>query len=392
VSDHKVVRRPFSSRILIVSTGLNRGGAETQVFYLAKGLRARGWEAEVVSLLTDGTMTQQFREVEIPIHQLGMHRGIPDPRAILNLRKIIRTFRPDVLHTHMVHSNLLGRVTRLFAHVPVVISTAHSITEGARWRELAYRITDPLADLTTIVSNAAAERYIRVGAVPARKLKTVPNGVELEAFKPNAEYRATLRAELGVDDQFVWLAVGRLDTPKDYPNLLTAFSRLASRRHVLLIAGEGHLRESTERLATELGISEQIRFLGIRKDVPRLMAAADAYVMSSAWEGLPMVLLEAAASALPIVTTAVGGTDEIVQDGVSGFLAPAKNSEALAAAMQRMELLPVESRVSMGAAGRDHVSQHYGLSAVVDQWEDIYHSLSQRKHAQSPYAQSVSRA
>jgi glycosyltransferase involved in cell wall biosynthesis len=386
------VSQPSSTRILIIATGLNRGGAETQVFHLAMNLRARGWEAEVVSLLADGSLTNQFREAKIPVHELGMHRGVPDPRAILRLRRIILSFRPDILHTHMVHSNLLGRVARLFTPVPVVISTAHSITEGAQWRELAYRITDPLADLTTIVSNAAAARYIRVGAVPERKLKTVPNGVDLEAFKPNAEHRGILRAELDLGDRFVWLAVGRLDTPKDYPNLLAAVSRLKDRSHLLLIAGDGPLREFTEGLAAELGVSEQVRFLGIRKDVPQLMAAADAYVMSSAWEGLPMVLLEAAASALPIVTTAVGGTDEIVRDGMNGFLASAKHAGALAEAMQRMEQLPVESRLSMGLAGRDHVTKNYSLSAVVDQWEEIYHALLQRKCARNPYAQSASRA
>ncbi|HEX4427463.1 MAG TPA: glycosyltransferase, partial [Terriglobales bacterium] len=274
----------------------------------------------------------------------------------------------------------------------VVISTAHSITEGARWRELAYRITDPLADLTTIVSHAAAARYVRVGAVPERKLKTVPNGVELQAFKPNIEYRKSLRTELRLDGQFVWLAVGRLDEPKDYPNLMTAFSRLRNRCHVLLVAGEGRLREPIEHLAAHLGISKQVRFLGIRKDVPQLMAATDAYVMSSAWEGLPMVLLEAAASALPIVTTAVGGTDEIVSEGVNGFLVPAKNSEALADAMQRMEDLSDASRLNMGTAGRDHVAKHYNLSSVVDQWEEIYHSLSRRKCTRISYAQSASRA
>jgi glycosyltransferase involved in cell wall biosynthesis len=392
VTEPEVVTLPFSTRILIIATGLNRGGAEMQVFHLAKGLRARGWEAEIVSMLCGGIMGDQFREAGIPLHELGMRRSIPDPRAIFRLRKIIRNFRPDVVHSHMVHANLLARLTRVVCPMPVLIATAHSMAEGRRWTELAYRITDPLADLTTIICEAAAARYIRVGAVPERKLQTLPNGVQLEDFRPNAENRATLRAELGVGHQFVWLAVGRLDTPKDYPNLLTAMARLRSEHHVLLIAGDGPLRQSIERLAAELGISEKVRLLGMRKDIPQLMAAADAYVMSSAWEGLPMVLLEAAASALPIVTTAVGGNNEVVHDEVNGFLVPASNSEALAGAMQRMEHLPAESRLSMGLAGRDHVAKHYSLSSVVDQWETIYRSLLQRKYAHIPHAQAASRA
>ena len=380
------------NRVLFLATGLNRGGAETQLLCLARELVFRGWELSVVSMISGGALDGELEDAGIRVSSLGMRRGIPDPRAVFRLVRILRQERTAILHTHMVHSNLLGRVTRLFAQVPVVISTAHSITEGARWRELAYRITDPLADLTTIVSNAAAARYIRIGAVPERKLKTVPNGVQLEAFMPNPENRAKLRADLGVGHQFVWLAVGRLDTPKDYPNLLAATAQLRNEHHVLLIAGDGPLRQPIELLAAELGISEKVRFLGIRKDIPQLMAAADAYVMSSAWEGLPMVLLEAAASALPIVSTAVGGNSEIVHDEVNGFLVPANNSEALADAMQRMEHLPAEPRLSMGLAGRDHVAKHYSLSAVVDQWEEIYHSLLQRKCAHIPYAQFASRA
>lgn len=381
----------MQSRLLFLCTGLNRGGAETQILVLTRELVSRGWDLSVVSMTPLGSLQAELEETGISVSTLGMRRGIADPTAVFRLANILRKQQPGILHTHMVHSNLLGRVTRLFAHVPAVICTAHSINEGGRWRELAYRLTDPLADLTTIVSNAAAARYIRVGAVPARKLKMVPNGVRLESFKQCDGTRLNVRTTLALDDQFVWLAVGRLDTPKDYPNLLTAFSRLRNRRHVLLVAGEGHLRESIERLTAELGISEKVRFLGIREDIPQLMAAADAYVMSSAWEGLPMVLLEAAASALPIVTTAVGGTEEIVHDGVNGFLASAKDPEALADAMQRMEQLSSESRLSMGAAGRDHVASHYNLSAVVDQWEEIYHSLLQRTRAHVPYAKPTSR-
>jgi glycosyltransferase involved in cell wall biosynthesis len=187
----------------------------------------------------------------------------------------------------------------------------------------------------------------------------------------------------------MWLAVGRLDVPKDYPNLLTAVTRL-SKRSVLLIAGDGPLRTSLEQLATDLGISDRIRFLGMRKDIPALMAAADAYVMSSAWEGFPMALLESSASALPIVATDVGGNPEIVLDGISGFLVPVKNSVALAEAMLRTEQLSAESRRSLGLAGREHVAKLYSLSSVVDKWEQVYESLLRREYQYLPHSQPIS--
>jgi glycosyltransferase involved in cell wall biosynthesis len=362
------------NRILFISTGLNRGGAETQVLHLSRGLLARGWQVEVVSLIDRGNMVEEFQDADVPVHQLGMKRGVVDPRAILRLRKIIRRFRPDVVHSHMVHANLLARVTRMVSKMPVLITTVHSGIEGGLGKEMAYRITDRLSDLTTIISHDSAERYVRVGAVPAKRLKVVVNGLPVELFRPMRHSRNSIRQELGIGDEFVWLAVGRLDLPKDYPNLLNAISRIPSKRDLFLIAGDGPMRSEIETMAASLHI-DRIRLLGIRKDVSGLMSAADGYVMSSAWEGLPMVLLEAAASGLPIVATDVGGNREVVRDGISGYLVPKSDPDALAAALQRLQTDSPSSRDAMGAAGRDFVVKNFSLSAVLDQWELIYKSF-----------------
>jgi glycosyltransferase involved in cell wall biosynthesis len=380
-----------SRSILFLITGLYRGGAETQLLLLTRELTSRGWAPKVVSMISGGSLNTDFENSGISVRSLGMPRGVPDPRGIVRLASIIRQERPAILHTHMVHANLLGRISKIFAPVPVVVSTAQNIREGGLWTQWAYRITDSLVDLTTNVSHAAVERYASVGAVPRGKLKMIPNGVVFQNFGPDLESRVGLRKELGIEGRFAWLAVGRLEVQKDYPNLLNAVSRL-SRREVLLVAGEGALGSFLKQLATDLGIQERVRFLGIRKDVPKLMAAADAYVMTSAWEGLPMVLLEAAASSLPIVATDVGGNREIVRDGVGGFLVPGKDSTALAEAMLTMERLSDGSRRAMGDAGRAYVSKHYGLSAVVDEWEAVYRSLLEKQYDRAPGERSVARA
>ncbi len=380
-----------SRSVLFLITGLYRGGAETQLLLLTRELISRGWAPTIVAMISGGPLRADFESLGVAVKSLGMQRGIPDPRGILRLVRILRQERPVILHTHMVHANLLGRISKMFAPVPVVVSTAQNIREGGRWTELAYRITDPLVDLTTNVSHAAAERYTRVGAVPREKMRMIPNGVVFQHFGPDSEFRIGLRKELGIGAMFAWLAVGRLEIQKDYPNLMKAISRL-SRRSVLLVAGEGPFRSSLEQLTTDLGIQERVHFLGIRKDVPRLMSAADGYVMSSAWEGLPMVLLEAAASSLPIVATDVGGNREIVCDGISGFLVPGRNPTALAEAMMAMERLPNESRRAMGSAGRTHVSKHYSLSAVVDKWEAIYRSLLEKQYNRGACERFVARA
>lgn len=156
--------------------------------------------------------------------------------------------------------------------------------------------------------------------------------------------------------------------------MLRAFRKVQHVRPAsrLFIVGQGSLRAETEELAKELGLAEAVRFLGVRNDIPQLMNAADAYVMSSAWEGMPMVLLEAAAVGLPVVATDVGGNREIVRDGYTGLLVPPRDHESLARAMVHLMSLPDAARRAMGQAARAYVEAHYGLERVVDQWEKLY--------------------
>lgn len=367
-------------------TDLAHGGAETQVSHLAMRLKARGWEVLVVSLMPPKTYVAELKAFGVPIFSLGIRRKLPDPRPILKLAQLIREWHPQIVHSHMVHANILARLVRPLAWPPVLICTAHSIDEKGRkgsgkLRELLYRLTDPWCDLTTQVSRSGLERYVQVGAVPRPKIKYIPNGVSIERFRPDPEARKRLREELGLDKAFAWLAVGRFDPPKDYPIMLRAFAVVLGKRPEaqLLIAGDGPLRPSIEKLAKDLGIGAQVKFLGIRRDIHELMNAADAYVMSSAWEGMPMVLLEACATGLPVVATNVGGNREIVQDGVTGFLVPPKDSEALAQAMLRLMNLSAEERQRMGQAGREHIKANFSLDRVVDQWEALYKELLAQK-------------
>lgn len=367
--------------ITFLTTGLNYGGAETQLVRLATRLKKRGWDVQVISMISPVAYVEELERAGIPVYSLKMRRGVPDPRGLFRLIKILRRERPQILHCHMVHANLLGRISRIFFKTPILICTAHSIIEGGRKREIAYRLTDWLCDLTTQVSRAGLERYVQIGAVPRHKVIHIPNGIDTEIFKPDLEARIRLRKELGIEDKFVWLAVGRFEEAKDYPNMLNAFAKVVLERNdsVLLIAGQGSLMGKTKQLVDELGITSHVYFLGVRKDIPALMNAADAYVMSSSWEGMPLVLLEASAIGLPIVTTDVGGNREIVIDGKSGFLVPPKNSEALAQTMLKMMDLDENVRKEMGDYGRRYIKENYDLERVVDQWEGLYLQLLKSK-------------
>jgi glycosyltransferase involved in cell wall biosynthesis len=361
-------------RIFFLSTSMGMGGADQQILILARAMRARGHEVRIVALAPLGAMGQEAQREGIPTESLELQRSLADLPRIIHLVRMLRAWRPDVLHSHMVHANLLARAVRPLARIPALVSTIHSVNDGGRLRMAAYRLTGGLVDRYTIISRVAAERYIAIGAVPAHLLEVVPNAVDTEHFRHRSEARAAVRTELGLGNEFVWIAVGRFEEPKDYPTMITAFAQLTSRRPTsrLLLVGKGSLREQVERLVQAAGLTSQVRFLGVRRDVPELMSAADGYVLSSAWEGMPVVLLEAAAVGLPIVATRVGGVPEVVEHGSTGLLVPPRDPASLTRGMDAIEALDSDSRTTMGARGRALVEQRYGITTIMQIWERIY--------------------
>ena len=360
--------------VVLLTTNLARGGAETQVALLALSLSRRGWPVSVVSLLDPSAFQAELTAAGVQLHSLGMQPGRPNPLALARLAVILRELRPRVLHSHMFHANMLARLMGLAFPAPLIVSTLHSMAEssrhsaGTRLRDWLYRTTDPLADATVAVCQAVAERHAASGAVRRGKLRVIPNGVDTERFRPDAARRGRLRGEFGAGDEFVWLAAGRLMWKKDYPTMLCAAARL--REGILFIAGAGPLEPELKALARELGV--RAHFLGSREDVASLMNAADGLVLSSVVEGLPMVLLEAAASGLPCVTTDAGGAREAVVDGQTGFLVPRGDPEALASAMARMVELPGAARHGMGQAAREFALARFDMGSVTSQWEQLY--------------------
>jgi glycosyltransferase involved in cell wall biosynthesis len=369
-------------RVLFLSTSMGMGGADQQLLSAAREMRSRGHDLMIVSLTPLGPMGLEARSLGLRTETLNMPRGVPDPFALFRLVRLTRAWRPDVVHSHMVHANLMARALRLLAPVPVLVSTIHNISEGGALLMAGYRLTNALVDHMTIISEAAAERFVGDRIIPRELLRVIPNGVNVDEFGNARDGgREALRSSLGLAREFVWLAVGRFEVAKDYPTMLRAFAGVRERHPeaVLLLVGRGSLQRETEALTRTLGLDGGVRFLGVRRDVPRLMGLADAYLMSSAWEGMPMVLLEAAATGLPIVTTSVGGNREVVENEETGFLVPPGDPDALGSAMLRVMDLSESDRRAMGARGRERVRSRYGLSRVVERWEQLYREVSARK-------------
>jgi glycosyltransferase involved in cell wall biosynthesis len=221
------------------------------------------------------------------------------------------------------------------------------------------------------------QRYVENQIVPAHRIEVIGNGVDMERFRPNSEQRNQTRESLKWGGSFVWLAAGRLTIAKDYPCLIEAFhqthrefpdSRLA-------IAGEGPLRPLIEELIASQEVKSAVSLLGARPDVPQLMNACDAFVMSSAWEGGPLVLLEAAACARPVVATAVGVAPEVVIPGKTGFLVAPRNATELSNAMTRLMKMNPEQRDQTGAKARLQVAERFALTSVYTRYQNLYEEI-----------------
>jgi glycosyltransferase involved in cell wall biosynthesis len=362
-------------RIVYVLTSLGMGGAERQVLALGERMSLRG-HAVVLMILRPG-LAEEW-PTRLDVFHLDMRRTpLSVLRGIAQGRRFLREFRPDIVHSHGFHSNLIARIFPLFRAAPAAISTIHNVYEGGWPRMFAYRFTDPLSRLTTAVSTAAADRFVRLKAVPAQKCIVLSNGIDAQEFAPSPERRLRLRSQMNLCEEFIWLAAGRIVPAKDYPNLLRAFAKVHSviPATQLWIAGEAATAEAKplRALSAELGLSNAVRWLGLRRDLPALLDAADGFVLGSAWEGMPLAVGEAMAMEKPVVATDVGGTRELV--GEAGALVPAGDAAALAQAMLAIMNTSTEDRLTLGRTARLRIAKSFSIDAKADEWEALYQSV-----------------
>ncbi|MEM9162079.1 MAG: glycosyltransferase [Cyanobacteria bacterium P01_F01_bin.4] len=358
--------------IVILSTGLSLGGAEQQVLCLARGLIAKGYLVKVVSLISLGILGDEALAEGLPIYSLEMARGLPDPRAIFKLNQWLKAWQPQVMIAFMVHATLLGRISRWFHKTPVLVSSIRNEKVGGQLATWLFKLSNAVDDACVVNSQGSAEALKAQGVMDASKLKVILNSLHSKLVPCDLDRQACLRRQLGLEDgTFVWLAVGRLEPSKDYPNLLNALSRLIVEKVHLVIAGDGTLREPLDQLAKDLALSDRVSFLGWRRDISDLLTMADALVLSSAWEGMPNVLMEALSLARPVVATQVGGVPEVVQDWDSGFLVPPGDASALAKKMDRLMGLSVGQRQLMGQRGQAYIQARHGPEKIVSLWEDL---------------------
>jgi len=352
---------------------MGMGGAES---LLAEIVDRQGRDGHDVAVVTFKNVTKVPLPDGVRLYSANYAGGTPRKRigAVLRLASVLRKLQADIVHSHMLHANLLTRMLRPFVGFPVLINTVHAAfeTDNAFYR-LCYRALDRLANVTAFVSRAAQRQYAEEGLTPANRSAVVYNGIDLERFGADETARAATRREFGVpDDAAVLLAIGRLTELKDYPNLFLAFDKVAKAapNTLLLIVGDGELSEPLKRLARSSEWSDRIIFAGLRYDVPALLAAADMLVLASSYEGFGLVLAEAMACGVPVVTTNCGGTAEVVGD--AGSIVPKKDPEALAAAIIETLQLPAERLDSQLLRARQRVEEMFSIDAAMAGWYRLY--------------------
>lgn len=364
--------------ILIVATTMGMGGAEKQISDLVNNFVGKGHCITILALKGDFHFTfpdnVELIKVDSAKNALGFLK------SIYSVVKATRRIRPDIVHGHMATANFICRAARLFSLKTPLICTAHSVNEGGgKIRMWLYRITDFLSTITTNVSVEAVEHYIEHKAAPAKKIIPVYNGIDLNIFNKSSLQLAHINGLQSCEGRHpVLLNVARLVDAKDHDNLLRAFSLLKARypNAVLLIAGDGPLKQNIADQASSLQLSNDVLLLGTRKDIAELMSISDIFVLSSAWEGFGLVLAEAMACDLPVVSTDCGGTREVVNG--HGFMVPTKNPQALSEAITKTLVLDEQTLELQKNTAKQSIQQRFDIDLISNVWLALYKKLAPR--------------
>ena len=382
-------------KVLRVIARLNVGGPALHVAYLTAGLAERGYETTLVA----GTLARgeesmagvsEARGVRIETLP-ALHREIGplrDAQAILRLARLIRDERPTILHTHTAKAGAVGRIAALLAGTarpPIIVHTFHGHVLRGYFNPLttlAFRTLERwLARITTVlvaVSPEVRDDLVKLRVAPASKFRIVRLGIELdERTGGNEDARAETRRQLGVPpDAFIVGWVGRMTAVKRTDDVVRTLRGLVDRGvdAYLCLVGDGPDRDHLERYAHELGVVKRCLFMGYQQDVAQFYGAIDALLLPSVNEGTPVSVIESLAAQRPAVATRVGGTPDVIRDGIDGFLVEVGDADALSERLAQLAADP-ERRAQMGADGRERVLERYAVERLVDDIDRLYRSL-----------------
>ena len=373
-------------KILHLITDLDIGGAEMMLYNLLKIPPTPGTMTSVVSLIDLGIIGSRIQQLSIPVKSLGMHSGRPDLRALWRLVIWLRRDPPDLMQTWMYHADLLGGVAaRLAGNMPVIWGIHHTLggEQPLQPRTMA------VLRLNAILSNwmprrviccaeTACDAHEQVG-YSATKMIVIPNGVDTERFHPDKQERSSVRQELSVtpDTRLIGM-FARFHPQKDHHTFIEAARLLhAKLPHVhFVLGGDGmtSLNDPLQDWIRTAELSSHVHLLGLRQDIPRLMAAMDIVSLSSSFgEALPLVIAEAMACGIPAVVTDVGDASRLV--GITGRIVPTRDPVALSNAWEELIRLPEHDRSLLGQKARSRIEQEYNIVSIAERYYSLYKSV-----------------
>lgn len=376
-------------RVAHVITRLCKGGAQENTFHTVRLHDRARFEPHLIAGYargSEGSIEAAVEAAGISIHrEPGLTRNPAPLRDMLTLRRLTRRFREaryDIVHTHTSKAGWLGRIAAHRAGVPIIVHTPHGnifdgyfpapVTRVFVWMERhAARRTGRIIELTP----RGIEEHLAEGIGQREQYRVIFSGIDTQPFADAIARRRKTRDALGVPEERTLIGyVGRLEPvkgPRHFIDAAREVARLSPDARFVVI-GDGSQRDALKQQASTLG--ERIQFLGMRQDIPNLMAALDILAVPSVNEGMGRVLLEAGAAATPVVASRVGGIPDIVDDGETGLLVPPRDAAALAQALLELASQP-ERRRLMGDTARAKVVPHYSLENMVRQIEALYEEL-----------------
>jgi glycosyltransferase involved in cell wall biosynthesis len=360
--------------VLIVIDSLQGGGAERMVETYARLIDRSRFSLEICCLVRGGTYLEAIQSSGVAVHVLNKRWPV-DPFMFVRLMRLLKKERYQVVHCFMFTANFWGRIAAIITGVPVRIAAERNVDS---WKDPVRRWLDRRlarwSSKVVAVSKRVEVFYRDEVGIPVEKLTTIRNGVPPDLLRPTGRSRQSIRAELGLPlDVPVVIQVGRLVPQKGYQVLLDAMRDVRARHPGvrLLILGEGPLRDELAAHARTLGIDDAVVFAGFRRDVLEVLRASDLFVLASWREGLPVSLLEAMAACLPAVVTSVGGNDEVVLEGETGYIVQAGDAAMMADRIIRLLDDPV-LRQQMSRAARERVETVFSAERMVHETEALY--------------------
>ncbi|HOX54459.1 MAG: glycosyltransferase [Candidatus Omnitrophica bacterium] len=367
--------------VLHIVEDLSIGGVEELLRIIAMGLNREKYNVYVCCIEEGGQTAKELMEAGIKVDILGM-KSYHNLFNILRLKKYIKERKIDIIHSHMYFANTFGRIAALLAGTPVLISTSYSTYyEFKRRNILMINFLSKFTDRIIAASNSIKEFAVKQQRIPADKFQVIYDCASTDKFSKHVDSFAVKRA-LGIDSDYqVVGCVARLNEVKGHAYLIRAAKEVLKNnpRIKFLLVGDGPLRQELEQLSVQLGIKDNVIFVGSRRDIPEMLAAMDIFVLPSALrEGCPLSILEAMAMSKPVVASRLGGIPEEIEDGKSGILVPPKDSAALADAIIKL-LSDKNLSVTMGKAGRKIFEEKFSKEVMLNKLESLYDELAAKK-------------